>query len=235
VQDVEPFIEWLQGQGLPEEHLKAYRHYLAELAKHPSLSAALRAAEEAGTPPRQIANLRQAAARFAQFEEARSRPAPVATPTEPVKSSSAGSVLEVEPKQARPAQAPQESTALRRGCTCKKRYDVYLDNDFGSLAGLLGGGIGIGGVVLVRFFGILGALAIALGFAGMGGFVTIFSICVRCQGCRNRIYDLDEDEIRDLRKGRSYVVLATIGLLVGAAVCAYLWWTLVTQTRYQRY
>jgi hypothetical protein len=221
VEDVEPFITWLRGQGLPDEHVAAYRNYLAELAKHPSLSAAIRAAEEAGTPAKQIANMRQVAARFAEFQEKGSVAKPQATPrgTPPA-------ALEVE---ARTPLAPianrlKDMEPRRRGCTCKKRYDIYLDNDFGALARWLGGGIGIGTLILIRLIGIFGAAALALGLAGIGGLATVISICFRCEGCRHRITDLDEDERAHLKKGRAMVVLVTAGLLAGSVLCGYLWY-----------
>ena len=255
---MEPFITWLRGQGIPDDHIRAYRHYLAELAKHPSLSAAIKAAEEAGTPPQQIANLRQVAARLLEFQEAggatvaasssvAASPSIAASPSVASVAVSAVASLEVEPKQPRPggassleveAREPRAARASRapaveprrKGCECAKRYDVYLDNDFGALASWLGGGIGIGTIIIIRFIGILGAAALALGLAGMGGLVTIFSICFRCQGCRRRITDLDEDEREHLRKGRGMVVVVTLGLLIAAAVCGYLW-VLAMQSR----
>lgn len=227
--DVEPFIAWLRDQGLPDEHIAAYRNYLAELAKHPSLSAALRAAEEAGTPARQIANMRQVAARLAEFNEKGAvepkKPlAPRATP--PVE-------LAVEaPKKPASALVERMRNELppRRGCSCKKRYDLYLDNDFGALARWLGGGIGIGTLILIRLIGILGAAALALGLAGLGGFITSFTICLRCEGCRQRVQDLDEDERAWVKKGRGLVVLVTAGLLAGSVICGYLWYLVITRS-----
>ena len=57
VGDVEAFIEWLRARGTPEPQLEAHRHYARELAKHPSLSAALRAEQEAGAPANRSANI----------------------------------------------------------------------------------------------------------------------------------------------------------------------------------
>ena len=228
MEEVEPFIDWLRSQGLPDEHVAAYRNYLAELAKHPSLSAAIRAAEEAGTPPKQIANMRQVAARFAEFKDkgAAAVEKPAARGTPPMS-------LEVEAKKPLPPLSSRTAVnerPPRRGCSCKKHYDVYLDNDFGALASWLGGGIGIGTIILIRMIGVLGAACLALGLAGLGGLVTCFSICVRCEGCRQRVTDLDEEELRDLRKGRGMVVLVTAGLLAGALLCGYLWITLIKQS-----
>lgn len=226
---MEPFIAWLRGQGLPDEHIRAYRHYLAELAKHPSLSAAIKAAEDAGTPPQQIANMRQVAARLLQFQDtggATTSPSPArgtkTSPSPEIERARAPSLEVEKPRPARASRAPAVEPR-RHGCDCAKRYDVYLDNDFGALARWLGGGIGIGTIIIIRFIGILGAAALALGLAGMGGLVTIASICFRCQGCRRRVTDLDEDERAHLRKGRGMVVLVTLGLLAAAALCGYLW------------
>jgi hypothetical protein len=228
VEDVEPFIEWLKGQGLPDAQMAAYRNYLAELSKHPSLSAAIKAAEEAGTPPREIANMRQVAARLVTFRDA------PATPALPAKLPVASEpTFEVEARQ--PAAAPKrrigDTAPPRRGCSCKKRYDLYLDNDFGALARWLGGGIGIGTLILIRMIGILGAACLALGLAGMGGLVTCFSICLRCEGCRQRVTDLDEDEIAHVRKGRGLTVLVTAGLLAGSLLCGYLWFMIMKHSR----
>jgi len=229
---VEPFIAWLRDQGLPDEHIAAYRGHLAELAKHPSLSAAIRAHEEAGTPARQIANMRQVAARFAEFNEkgaiARGTP-PVELEVEAKKPLSPRGTppvaLEVEAKKPLPPRGPRvgDTEPPRKGCSCRKRYDVYLDNDFGALGRWLGGGIGIGTIILIRLIGVLGAASLALGLAGMGGFITCFTICVRCEGCRQRIQDLDAEERADLGKGRRKVVLVTAALLAGSVICAYLW------------
>lgn len=236
--DVEAFIAWLREQGFSDEHLAAFRGYLAELAKHPSLSAALRAFEDEGRSPRQIANMRQAAAKYAEFQErgaAQSAPAAKPRPAERPPAPSLEPALETESKRpASPAASANTAVARalaggmpRRGCQCRTRYDIFLDNDFGALARLLGGGVGIGTFILIRLFGALGALAIALGFAGLGGFATILSICYRCEGCRRRVTDLDEDERAHLRKGRGMVVLVTAGLIAGSAVCGYLWWLAV--------
>lgn len=234
---MEPFIEWLRGQGLPAEHIAAYREHLAELAKHPSLSAAIRAAEEAGTPAKQIANMRQVAARLVEFNEKGAVATARGTPAASVDIARGTPALEVEPRtRLKPITSRlAHIDPPRRGCECKKRYDVYLDNDFGALARWLGGGIGIGTLILIRLIGLLGAAALALGMAGMGGFVTCFTICVRCEGCRRRISDLDDEELRDLRKGRGLVVLVTAGLLAGAALCGYLWISVMTSRVHRHY
>jgi hypothetical protein len=237
VADVEPFIAWLRGQGATDAQQAAFRRYAMELAKHPSLSAAIRAAEEAGTPQLQIANLRQTAARLVEFESAagvtmdrtaepsRARPLPTSPPS-----------LDIEPIRPRtPSAAPKFDAPPRRGCECRRRHDVYLDNDFGVLARWLGGGLGIGTLIMIRLFGLFGALALALGLAGAGGTATIISICVRCEGCRRRVTDLDAEELEDLRKGRKLVVLVTVGLLAGAVVCGYLWWLVLQASRVRTY
>lgn len=215
MEDVESFIAWLGTQGTPAAHLPVYRHYAGELAKHPSLSAALRAAEEAGAPEQQIKNLRMTAAKLAGFENRRFAPAqPEATPIE----------LAVDPKPPpRDMGKLLEVSRPRQGCTCTRHRDVYLDNDFGALARWLGGGVGLGTIVLIRFIGALGTAALALGLAGMGGLVTITSICLRCEGCRSRVRDLDDEEKAHVRAGRKRVVLVTAGLLAGAALCGALW------------
>jgi hypothetical protein len=223
VGDVDDFVEWLRETGTPEPHVAAHRHYAEELAKHPSLSAALRYHEDAGAPPQRIANLKSTAVKRAEFEQARE--APRRPQLEPR--------LEVE----RPAPRAREVTANprfstpRAGCECKKRYDLYLDNDFGTLAKMLGGGIGLGTFLLIRMIGVVGALAIALGLAGLGGFATIMTVCFRCEGCRKPIKDLDDEERSTLRKGRAMVVLVTAALWGGAALCVFLWLTAVRSHR----
>jgi len=138
-----------------------------------------------------------------------------------------GEPVAVEPREPRPAAATRNMGDRRKGCICNRRYDVYLDDDFGALARLFGGGIGIGTLVLIRLIGVLGALTLALGAAGMGGLVTITSICFRCEGCRYRVRDPDADERARIRKGRGRVVLVTLALIIGAAVCGAAWWSLV--------
>jgi hypothetical protein len=240
VVDEEAFVDWLVAQGLTDDaHLAAYRRYIAELAKHPSLSAALQAAKEAGTSDREIANLRKVAGRIAEFDAARNAPA-VEVPAP---------VLAVEPRQKPPSIAPPVRSPVpvrgkpsthdpgqrRRGCVCNRPYDLYLDDDFGALARLFGGGIGIGTIVLIRLVGVLGALTLALGLAGTGGLVTILSTCMRCEGCRRRVSDLDDDERARVRKGRARVVLITIALVAGAAICGIAWWSLVKSAHRQQW
>jgi hypothetical protein len=240
VEDAERFLTWLQGQGLGEKQLAAYRKYLEELAKHPSLSAALRAAEDAGVPAREIGNMRAVAARFAEFQatgEATASAAPPSrrSPTSPPPSARppTSPPLEIE-KPARPAPARDHSVELpRKGCVCNRRQDVYVDNDFGALAKLLGGGAGIGAVLLTRMIGVFGALALAFGLAAMGGMATIISICLRCNSCRRRVTDLDSDERAAVHKGRGLVTLVTLGLVAATAVSGFLWWKRA-QARYHQ-
>jgi hypothetical protein len=228
VGEVEPFIEWLRTTGTPEAHVEAHRHYAIELAKHPSLTAALRAEEEAGSPAKRIANLRQTAARLAEFEESKRSPPPVAARPRAPES--------VAPPVQAPAPSSRHVMSLpRKGCSCRSHQDIYLDTDFGSLASMIGGGIGIGMFFLIRFIGILGAAAIALGLAGLGGLATIISICFRCEGCRDPVTDLDADERALLRKGRALVTLITAGFVGGAIVCGSLWAYLVKQQMKQDY
>ena len=208
------FVEWLRTKGLPNERIEAFRFFAAELAKHPSLSAAIRAYEDAGEPPQRITNLRHAAAKLVEYEE--SRHAPAVDPSPP------------RPRTPSAAVVAAAASTSRLGCSCRKRYDIYLDSDFGALARWLGGGIGIGSLVMIRLFGIVGAAAIALGLAGTGGAATILSICFRCEGCRQRIRDLDRDELAILRSGRAKVTLITVGLLGGAAVCGLGWWMAIS-------
>lgn len=233
--DVDELVEWLRRNGTPEAHLAAHRHYAEELAKHPSLSAAIRYHEDAGAPPQRIANLKATAAKFAELEESKRAPrAPVA----PVRVREPELPVHVAPRPAarQTADPPSRWTAPRVGCDCKKRYDLYLDNDFGGLAKMLGGGLGIGTFLLVRMIGVLGALAIALGLAGLGGFATIMTICFRCEGCRKPIkQDLDDDERATLRKGRAMVVIVTALLWGGAALCAFLWITAVRSAQHYQY
>lgn len=214
---------WLREKGATDAQQAAYRRYALELAKHPSLSAAIRAAEEASTPPQQISNLRQTAARIAEFESGAEPSIARGTPTTPP--------LVVEaPRPRTPSVARQLPPPPRQGCSCNRRHDVYLDNDFGLLARWLGGGLGIGTLIMIRLLGLFGALALALGLAACGGGATIISICVRCESCRQRVTDLDADEREDLKKGRHKVILFTVGLAIGAAICGYLWWR-IAQTR----
>jgi hypothetical protein len=225
VEDVEPFIAWLRSRGTPEAHLDAHRHYAAELAKHPSLSAALRAGEEEGVAANRLANLRQTAARLAEYEDWKANPDRPERPERPERVT-ATPPAPIE-RSARVTAALKQSIP-RKGCACTKHYDVYLDNDFGSLARWLGGGIGIGTIILIRMFGLLGALAIGFALAGLGGFATIFTVALRCEGCRLRVSDLDEDERTTLRKARALVTLVTLGLLAAAVLCGVLWWMAVT-------
>lgn len=234
MEDVEPFIDWLREHGTPEAHLVGYRQYAAELAKHPSLSAALEAAKAEGRDGKQIGNLRTTAARIAEFEASRSAPAPLEI--EPPRARPVA--LEVEPPRARPAPSANLTKDLapqRRGCVCSRRDEVFLDNDLGALAKMLGGGAGIGTFLLVRMVGLLGALSVALGLAGLGGVATIISICFRCQGCRRKVTDLDDTERAALHKGRGRVTIVTVALLAGAVVCALIWWNAVRSARYSRY
>ena len=221
MQDLEPFLEWLRSRGATAAQLAVCRQYAIELAKYPSLSAALRAYEEAGAAADRIAGLRQTAARIAEFTEATRV---IAMRGEPP--------LELEPRRARPATGRVHDVAQspRLGCTCRKYYDVYVDSDFGTLASMLGGGIGIGTLILIHWLGALAAAAIALGLAGLGGLATVGSICVRCEGCRCKIRDLDDADRVDLRKGRARVARVTLALLAGAALCGYLCWVFATSS-----
>lgn len=219
--DVDTFVDWLRANGTPEAHVSAHRHYAEELAKHPSLSAAIRHHEDAGAPAQRIANLRSTAAKLAEMEHG--APLPRASPP-----------LEVETPRPAPRATVSDPrwTTPRIGCECRKRYDLYLDNDFGTLAKMLGGGLGIGMFLLIRMIGVLGALAIALGLAGLGGFATIMTICYRCEGCRKPIKkDLDDEERTTLRKGRAMVVLVTAALWGGAALCVFLWLSALRSAR----
>jgi len=223
VGEVEPFIEWLRRNGTPEPHVEAHRHYATELAKHPSLTAALRAEEEAGSPAKRIANLRQTAARLAEFEESKSTPIPGARARESV----------APPVQAAPAPSRHAIALPRKGCSCRTHQDIYLDTDFGTLASMIGGGIGIGTFFLIRLIGVLGAVTLALGLAGLGGLATIISICFRCEGCRDPVSDLDADERALLRKGRALVTLITMGFVGGAIACGLLWGYLVKKQMHE--
>lgn len=220
--DVEAFSGWLRRGGATEADITAARTFAAELARAPSLSAALRDAEDRRASPADVAGLRRTAAQIAQFEAGEQPPRAAGEP-------SGFDIVRDDRPAPRSARATNAAAMLprRAGCDCRKREGVYIDNDFGILGKALGGAGGVGGFILIRFVGLLGAAAIALGLAGTGGLITTFSICVRCEGCRHRITDLDADERKDLMKGRSLTLLVTIGLLAGAAVCGYLWWTLV--------
>ncbi len=100
-----------------------------------------------------------------------------------------------------PTASPRmDMTPPRRGCMCRSRADVFLDDDFGALAKMLGGGAGIGTFFLVR------------------------SIRMRCEGCRRTVTDLDDDERARVRKGRAKVTLVTLALMAAAAICALTWW-----------
>ena len=217
----------MRARGTAEQHLEAHRHYALELAKYPSLSAALRAEEEAGSPANRIANIRQVAARIAEFHSGQGVAVHDASPARP---SPAQPALEVEaPRTARATVSPRMLglEPRRRGCDCRERQDVYVDNDFGAMASMLGGGIGIGTIVLIKFVGVLGALAIALGLASLGGLATTMSICFRCHGCRCKVRDLDADERLALGKGRALVAAVTLALMAGSALCGYIWYSAV--------
>jgi hypothetical protein len=233
VQNVEAFIEWLRAKGLTDQtQLSAYRQLVEEIAAQPSLSAALRVAEEEGKPAKHIANLRAVAGRMAEFESSRTAPARVAVAA----AVAAAPGLEVEARQPRaPAAALRNVSDRRKGCICNKRYDLYLDDDFGALARVFGGGIGVGTIVLVRAIGVLGALALAFGLAAMGGLVTILSICMRCEGCRRRVQDLDADERARVHKGRGRVVVLTLVMIVLAVACGAAWWSAVKSPPPQQY
>lgn len=225
VDDVEGFIAWMRARGTPEQHLPAHRHYALELSKHPSLSAALRAEEEAGSPANRIANIRQVAARIAEFHSGHGVEVHDASP---VRQAPASLALEVEaPRAARATVSPRRLglEPPRRGCECRERQDIYVDNDFGAMASMLGGGLGIGTIVLIKFVGVIGALAIALGLASLGGLATTMSICFRCHGCRCKVRDLDADESGTLGKGRALVAAVTLALMAGSGLCGYLWYS----------
>ncbi len=198
--DVDRFVAWLRLRGTPEAHLDAFRHYAAILLPYADITEAVRVEEARGAPAQRIKNLRETAALITEFSGG-SRPIPVvATPP------------------AAPALGP------RKGCECKRRYDLYLDNDFGTYATLLGGGTGVTMFFLTRLLGLVGAMAIAFGLAGIGGTITIASICFRCEGCRRTIRELDADERAELRKSRGLVTLITLGLYAAAAICGVLWY-----------
>jgi hypothetical protein len=254
--DLEAFIEWLRERGLEQEQLDAYRSIATELRSHPSLSAALLAAQEAGATPKRIQNMRLVAARLAEFEELRlDRPsATVEAPRQQLPSAVAKeprpdlATIDVEPpararqpRDSRPPSSEPEQPARgkslardlglrpkRLGCECREGRDVYLDTDFGPAASMIGGGIGIGTIILIRFVGVLGAAAIALWLASAGGLATALTICFRCEGCRCTIRTLDDDEKAHLRKGRARVTLVTAGLLAGAVLCSVMWWRLAS-------
>jgi hypothetical protein len=205
--DVDRFIDWLRLRGTPEAHLDAFRHYATVLAKYGDITEAVRAEQAAGAAAQRITNLRQTAAHIAEFSGG-SRPLPVTQPP-PV------------------AEAPPLAIGPRKGCICKKHHDVYIDNDFGIWAKLLGGGAGVAMFFLTRTFGLIGAMAVACGLAATGGTITIGSICFRCEGCRRTVRDLDADERSGLRKARGLVTLITLGLAAGAVICAVIWYTAV--------
>lgn len=203
--DVDRFIDWLRLRGTPEAHLDAFRHYAGVLAGYNDITEAVRGEEAAGAPPQRIKNLRQTAAHIAEFSGG-SRPLPVTR--SPV----------VEPP-------PPTALGPRKNCECKKRHDVYIDNDFGIWAKLIGGGSAVAIFVLKRAFGFAGAMAITFGLAATGGTITIGSVCFRCEGCRRTIRDLDADERVELRKARALVTLITIGLAAAAVLCALVWYS----------
>ena len=249
VGDVDAFVEWLRSIGTPEAHVAAHRHYAEELDRHPSLSAALRYHEDAGAPAGRLANLKATAAKRVEYEQSliASVPRPRSLAAEPVPYRPAPAEPAAHPPSEVPALAverPRSRTLEpnprwsqpRPGCICKKRYDLYLDNDFGGLAKMLGGGIGIGTFLLIRMIGVVGALAVALGLAGLGGIATFLTICFRCEGCRKPIRnDLDDDERTTLRKGRAMVGLVTGALLAGAALCVFIWITVVKSAHHHHY
>jgi hypothetical protein len=227
--ELEGFVAWLRAQGTPEPHVEVYRRGAEELAKYRDVESAVRAEESAGASPRRIANLRMVGDQLAAFEA--SQPAPVELDIAPLPRARAPAPATQQPFQPAVRSGPgftprRDVLPPRQGCTCRERHDIYVDNDFGVLAKLLGGGLGIATFVLIRLLGLLGALALALGLAGMGGLATTFSICFRCEGCRQPVRDLDDDERSDLRRGRALVFGVTLALLGGAAICAFLWWKL---------
>jgi hypothetical protein len=113
--------------------------------------------------------------------------------------------------------------AIRAGCGCKKRYDLYLDDDFGGAARWLAGGVGIGTVVLAYWAGVFFTVALMFGFAAMGGVATVMSVCMRCEGCRQKVTDLDANDRENVRLARRRITLVTVGLAAIAAASGALW------------
>jgi hypothetical protein len=122
-----------------------------------------------------------------------------------------------------------QSDPPRRGCECRDRKDVYVDNDFGMWGKLAGGIAGIGGIILVRFIGVLGAATVALASLSIGGLATTLSVTFRCEGCRKSITDLDDDERQSLWKARGLLLAVSIGLVVATLVCAYLYYMVLQE------
>jgi hypothetical protein len=243
VEDLEQFVEWLRKRGVPAAHIDAHRHYAMELAKYSSLPAAIVAEQQAGASAQRLANLRATSSKLDEFRTGisleivpedlvrrprnTSAPPPMSAPmASPAGADAARSSIDApRPKSptAGPVRREKETRPPRKGCECRERHDLYLDNDFGSLATMLGGGIGIGMIIMIRLVGLLGAFAVAFGLAGLGGLATILSICFRCEGCRRTVRDLDADERSDLRKGRMMVTVVTLALIAASALCGYLW------------
>jgi hypothetical protein len=124
----------------------------------------------------------------------------------------------------RPAPEPR-----RQGCDCRERKDAYVDNDFGMWGKLAAGVAGIGGLILVRFIGVLGAATVALASLSIGGLATTLSVTFRCEGCRMAIKDLDADERQTLWKARGLLLAVSIGLVIATLVCAYLYYLVLQE------
>ncbi len=211
------FEQWLRAQGIPEPNVEVYRRGAEVLASYATLDAALAAEEAAGASPRRLGNLRETDRQLSAWRA--SRPRPPATID-----------LAVAPaERPRRASVSLQLDPPRTGCLCKERQGVYLDDDWG-LWGKAGGAVcGVGGIILSRFIGVLGAITFALFAAGMGGLGAASSLCFRCETCRRKVRDLDADERADVRRGRGKLVLVALGALAAAAVCAFIYYTIVKE------
>jgi len=216
--EVDDFLAWLRARGTPEPNLELYRRGAAVLAQHATLDATLAAEEAAGASPRRLANLREVHAQLMQFRAEPPPPPEIHVAPRPQRATAVGT---------RPAPLPP-----RRGCECRERKDVYLDDDLGLWGKAAGGITGVVGLVMLRMIGVLGTATVIFGLAGCGSLAAAMSMGYRCDTCRRSVRDLDDDERADLRRGRGLRLIVALVFLAGAAICVAVWFG-VMRERYR--
>lgn len=93
---------------------------------------------------------------------------------------------------------------------------------FGQYQGAL---VGVAGIVLFKFIGILGVLSIICGLASLSGLSSVMLMRYRCGGCEKDVDPalLSGQENRYMAKRRFSFLMASIGLGVATIACIVLW------------